>query len=137
MQLDFFHEHEDLVTDENGKVCSKCNEYLPLSAFSPCSGGNYLRAECRSCNTKMSAIRKKLKQEYGVPEKGYVCPICNLGEEKVLRSGTATSNTPWVIDHCHDTETFRGWLCHKCNRGLGAFNDDIKFLKNAIRYLED
>ena len=137
MQLDFFHEHEDLVTDENGKVCSKCNEYLPLSAFSPCSGGNYLRAECRSCNTKMSAIRKKLKQEYGVPKKGYVCPICNLGEEKVLRSGTATSNTPWVIDHCHDTETFRGWLCHKCNRALGGFDDNLQTLNRAKEYVEN
>ena len=38
MQFDFFLEHEDLVTDENGKVCSKCEEYLPLSDFSPCSG---------------------------------------------------------------------------------------------------
>ena len=64
MQLDFFCEHEDLVPDENGKVCSKCNEYLPLSSFSPCSGGNYLRAECRSCNTKIAVLRKKLKQAH-------------------------------------------------------------------------
>ena len=69
MQLDFFYEHEDLVTDENGKVCSKCNKYLPLSAFSPCSGGNYLRAECKSCNTKMAKIRKRLKEEYKETDK--------------------------------------------------------------------
>ncbi len=136
MQLDFFIEHGDLITDENGKICSKCNEYLSFSSFSPASGGNYLRSECKSCRYELDIIRKKLKQEYGIPEKGHICPICNLGEDKVLRSGISTTNTPWVLDHCHYTQTFRGWLCHKCNRALGGLDDDVEILKRAIIYLE-
>ena len=42
----------------------------------------------------------------------------------------------WVIDHCHDTEAFRGWLCHTCNRCLGGFKDNVNILKRAIKYLE-
>jgi len=31
---------------------------------------------------------------------------------------------------------FRGWVCNKCNRGLGLFDESIEGLVNAVRYLE-
>ena len=55
-QLCFF-EHDDLGAG-HGKVCSKCNQYLPLDAFNMASGGNYLRAECRKCNNEMQKVRQ-------------------------------------------------------------------------------
>ena len=39
------------------------------------------------------------------------------------------------MDHDHKTKEFRGWLCHKCNRGLGTFDDNIDMLLRAINYL--
>jgi hypothetical protein len=40
------------------------------------------------------------------------------------------------LDHCHVTGSFRGWLCGKCNTGLGMLGDNIAGLKAAIAYLE-
>jgi hypothetical protein len=127
-------EHYDLGGGK-GKVCSKCTKYLPLSSFTMHSGGNYLRPECKKCNSKLNKIRKALRNLHGMPEEGYTCPICNQNEAQVKGKGN-TKNGSWVIDHCHDTGYFRGWLCHKCNRALGGFDDCIETLCRAISYLE-
>jgi hypothetical protein len=128
------HEHSDLGC-EDGKTCSKCNQFLPLDKFNFASGGNYLRAECRSCNNEMQKVRKALREEHGMPPEGYHCPICNKNAEQVKGTGN-TKNGSWVLDHCHETGKFRGWLCHKCNRALGGFDDDTKTLWRAIKYLK-
>jgi hypothetical protein len=38
-------------------------------------------------------------------------------------------------DHNHTTNKFRGWLCQPCNLGLGAFMDDPRRLRKAVKYL--
>ena len=136
-QLDMFaesEEHGDLGAGK-GKVCSKCEDYLPLSSFSMTSGGNYLRPECKKCNSYLHKVRQGLRKAHGMPQEGYICPICKQDEEQVKGKGN-TKNGPWVLDHCHETETFRGWLCHKCNRALGGFDDCVEILSRAIAYLE-
>ena len=56
------------------------------------------------------------------------CRSCRRGHGQIrLKS--------WVLDHCHDTNTFRGWICHKCNTGLGGFSDSLTILKKAVIYL--
>lgn len=40
-----------------------------------------------------------------------------------------------AIDHDHIRGKIRGLLCHKCNVGLGLFEDNIAILKSAINYL--
>jgi hypothetical protein len=46
-------------------------------------------------------------------------------------------NTPWCVDHNHETGQIRGVLCHQCNRGIGAFKDNIERMKRALNYLEE
>lgn len=50
------------------------------------------------------------------------------------------SNPPGIkglaLDHDHMTGKFRGWLCHRCNLGMGLLGDDIEGLRRAIAYLE-
>jgi hypothetical protein len=56
-------------------------------------------------------------------DQGGVCAICR-------------THTPRLcVDHSHDTGENRGLLCHKCNVGLGHFNDSIQLLADAISYL--
>jgi 16S rRNA C967 or C1407 C5-methylase (RsmB/RsmF family) len=40
------------------------------------------------------------------------------------------------VDHCHETNKVRGFLCTQCNVGLGYFRDNTDFLHSAVRYLE-
>lgn len=48
------------------------------------------------------------------------------------------------LDHSHAlddlgfpmAETFRGWLCHDCNLGIGRLGDDIPGVARALAYLE-
>lgn len=54
------------------------------------------------------------------------CPICNDPLDGRIH-----------VDHDHKTGKVRGLLCHRCNVGLGFFNDRIRFLAAAIVYLED
>ena len=39
------------------------------------------------------------------------------------------------LDHNHKTGRFRGWLCTRCNVGIGMLGDNITGLRQAIRYL--
>ena len=54
----------------------------------------------------------------------YVCAIC--GNYFGLQN----------IDHCHKTGKVRGILCVNCNRGLGAFGDNIRNMEKALEYLK-
>lgn len=50
--------------------------------------------------------------------------------------GPPVGNKSLSLDHCHKTGSFRGWLCNKCNTGIGMLGDSLEGLKLAISYLE-
>lgn len=72
--------------------------------------------------------RRKREKAAGRP-RPESCECC--GETPVKKK-----NTQIHWDHCHATGEFRGWLCARCNRVLGAVNDDVATLQKLISYLQ-
>ena len=133
VQGELFKKTNLFDSSKGTKKCSKCSLDLPLNAFSSCHGGTYLRPECKKCMRDISKSREDMRRVHGMPDEDtYICPIC-LGNSEEVRD--LQNRTAWVLDHCHVTNKFRGWLCHKCNRALGNFNDNVDILKRAIKYL--
>ena len=40
------------------------------------------------------------------------------------------------VDHCHDTGRIRGFLCSRCNQGIGLFLNSTDRLMAAVSYLK-
>lgn len=81
--------------------------------------------------TKRVNFKRNLKK-YGITELQYfqkleeqnnVCSICQ----------TTFTGTPH-IDHCHDTNEFRGILHRECNTAFGLLKEDIARFQGCIAY---
>jgi hypothetical protein len=40
-----------------------------------------------------------------------------------------------VVDHCHKSQEFRGWLCSDCNGAIGKLGDNLMGVLQAADYL--
>ena len=47
-----------------------------------------------------------------------------------------TSMTGMCFDHSTATSRFRGWICKRCNVGLGNFGDSVETIQSALDYLK-
>jgi hypothetical protein len=104
--------------------CEKCVERRKESDFRVCARTRHKvqRARtCRICEAAAKAQSYRLAKLVGPP-----APACDI-----CRSEGTT-----LLDHCHVTGKFRGWLCRECNVGLGKLGDDIAGVRRAIAYLE-
>jgi hypothetical protein len=106
------------------KVCTRCLMELPVREFSPLKGMGGGRtgyvAKCKIC-VKMTPFGKSRLDSIQAVLDG--CEICG------------NHDIDLEVDHCHDTNTFRGFLCHRCNWGMGIFQDDPELLQKAVDYL--
>lgn len=105
------------------KICKTCKQEKLDSDFIKADGQHRAtRNRCKDCHNNQSQIRKKLREENPPPEPGN-CPICQIHTEK------------WVLDHCHSSMTFRGYICTSCNSGIGLLHDDPDIISRALNYL--
>lgn len=135
----FGYEKEEPIIEDT-LVCIKCNERQPIDQFNALKYENTskkteIKRTCRTCIRNHSKIVKELKRLNTYPDEKYKCPICSRDIEQIGKYGQKRLQN-WVLDHCHDTLTFRGWLCHHCNVGLGGFSDSLDRVKKAVEYLE-
>ena len=114
------------------KVCSQCKKELPLSKAYFNENVNdkgvvdRFKHICRSCVSNNSRVIRELRKVAPpVPE---CCELCNKPFREVKPKDIH-------LDHCHETQSFRGWLCKPCNVGLGMLGDNIEGLNKATDYL--
>lgn len=106
----------------NKKICVYCEKLKSFEDF-PRHKQNKDRLDnrCRDCIKEHSNIRRELHKN--APKKPQYCECCG--------------RTPkvWHLDHNHMNNTFRGWLCDKCNTAIGILGDDLLGVTNAMNYL--
>lgn len=119
------------------KICASCGKpgyeedfYTTTHSKGKQVGLHRVYSSCKSC---ISMDRRA--KAYGVSVEvirdmlsGASCGICG--------SDGQTNQKGLHIDHCHGSGKIRGVLCHYCNTGLGAFNDDPNRLRRAMEYLK-
>ena len=117
--------------------CIHCQEHLPMTEMSTDSH-HTVRYECKSCRAGNAKLVNKLKKENlgSLPTMEDLCPICDRTGQEIRDRGSFQKRKPWTLDHCHNTNKFRGWICQHCNNGLSGFHDKVETLKKAIKYLE-
>lgn len=119
--------------------CIKCGKTKSIDQFNSRSNTkNDIRNDCKQCQKESAKVVKKLKEQYPQPNiETYRCAICDKSKDEMQGyKQNNLNNNPFVLDHDHESGEFRGWICNYCNVGLSRFFDDVKILKNAIRYLE-
>tara|TARA_R110000744_G_C18977103_1_gene518852 strand:+ start:94 stop:528 length:435 start_codon:yes stop_codon:yes gene_type:complete len=130
VQFDLFKTKHDIEPGDT-KTCRLCGVTKNMKGF--VQSEKFVRAECRKCLTDLDRLRNKLRESHPYPSKGYICPICKKGEERLYNSNDRCRI--WNLDHCYVTNKFRGYLCTHCNKGVGHLGDDVPTLKRAIKYL--
>ena len=149
--------------EENEKICPMCKISKNLSEYTKDKNGRKDRTTyCKKCckirwnkNKERNTATHKtyilnnpekikdtyLKHTYGITLEEYnkfleqqkgLCAICNRPETRKRKNKQPVLS----VDHDHKTKEVRGLLCNKCNIGLGGFEDNKEFLKNAIKYID-
>ena len=111
------------------RACSYCGIIKAIIEFPKHSHyKDNLDKRCRDCIKKGTKLRARIKRF--APPKPEVCDCCGKHPKETSVLGTL------LMDHDHNTDKVRGWLCNKCNLGIGNLGDNIEGLMKAMEYLK-
>ena len=84
--------------------------------------------KARNRRKRQSAIYGMSLRDYDdrLAEQQGACLICKR-----------TFPYPLCVDHCHETREVRSLLCIRCNLGLGNYEDNPVFLRNAANLMDE
>lgn len=132
--------------------CGKCvtlqgKKYIgePPKQQCPVCSTEFIRRTPRQtyCSKECGGTQRTgyIKQTYGISQREYMTMLRNQNEKCAIcgKEETAVMNGKRIylaVDHCHSKGHIRGLLCRQCNVGLGNFQDNLTYLRNAIKYLE-
>ena len=103
------------------KICTYCGKRKNRGSFPKRSMyKDKLDSRCRKCVKEHSKVRGKLHKK--APPKPLVCECCGKVPLK------------WCLDHNHSDDSFRGWICERCNTGIGKLGDNLQGIVNAMNY---
>jgi predicted nucleic acid-binding Zn ribbon protein len=122
------------------RPCAVCARPIPETRATQAI---YCSYECKKLGGRSGSPKARQAQTdnnrhylYGITAEEFEARLVSQdGKCAICRTDTWTGKGPHV-DHSHETGVVRGILCHKCNLGLGKFNDDPDLLRAAISYLE-
>ena len=109
------------------KVCYICDEKLPISRFhrkkfTDKLGYSYDGHDhrCKSCQSDQMKVIRCLREGFASLRVPY-CECCGISEDE----------TQIMMDHDHDTNHFRGFVCKSCNRRLGLLGDTFESIMES------
>jgi len=98
----------------------------------------YYRIYNRSQKRKAYAREWSLKRKYGLDQADYEMRLEQQGGGCAICGGQPNGkDSCFHVDHDHKTGLVRGFLCHRCNTGIGSLCDSPALLRKAALYLED
>ena len=134
---------EDFYADKGGKdgrlnACKRCLRRIQKQRYRENAGGYRDRMLARA-SARGAEVRRpgRMRAQYGLTagefaslleSQGGVCAICRKPPSGRWRR--------LFVDHDHHTGAVRGFLCSRCNLGIGHFYDDASLLTDAARYLQ-
>lgn len=118
------------------KNCKECGILYPINIKydqKQYEKSQFCTVDCRNLNKRkihaaLGRTDARTRRKYAPRPKPVNCEACGKDTTGIYRG--------MVLDHCHKTGNFRGWLCSRCNVALGMLDDDPNKLVGLIRYLE-
>ena len=126
MEQDRLLNVEAIPVSDDVAMCSSCGESKPRSMF----GDNRWRkkgiqSRCKLCTKadvrKLRGVDPQVASLESLPHAK--CDICRTDTRRLF------------LDHDHVDGRMRGWLCYRCNTGLGLLGDTEDALVSAWIYL--
>lgn len=115
----------DSLPNVEMKICRICKNNKPTSQFPYHSQHkDGFDSRCKECIKIKSKQLQRIRKNLSIKSKDNKCECCGIETESIC------------VDHDHETEKFRGFLCHSCNLSIGRLGDTLEGVMRAANYLK-